>query len=87
MAVRPILCFGEALIDLHADGLDARGFAARFTPFAGGAPANVAVAASRLGAVATFVGSVGEDLFGDFILRALESEGVDTSGVGRQPQP
>ena len=59
------------------------GFVAR----PGGAPANVAVAASRLGSEAAFVGSVGEDLFGDFILRALEAEGVDTSGVGRQSQP
>ena len=33
------------------------------------------------------MGSVGEDLFGDFILRALDSEGVDTSGVGRQQPP
>ena len=47
----------------------------------------VVVAASRLGSGATFVGSVGQDLFGDFILRALESEGVDTSYVGRQSQP
>ena len=53
----------------------------------GGAPANVAVAASRLGAEAVFVGGVGQDLFGDFILRALESEGVETAGVRRQKQP
>ena len=53
----------------------------------GGAPANVAVAASRLGAEAVFVGGVGRDLFGDFILRALESEGVETAGVRRQKQP
>ncbi|HEV2092088.1 MAG TPA: carbohydrate kinase, partial [Rubrobacter sp.] len=36
---------------------------------------------------AAFVGSVGDDLFGDFILRALESEGVETGGVGRQKPP
>ena len=53
----------------------------------GGAPANVAVAASRLGSAAAFVGSVGSDLFGDFILRALESEGVETGGVSRQSAP
>jgi fructokinase len=59
------------------------GFVAR----PGGAPANVAVAASKLGAGAAFVGSVGEDLFGDFILRALEVEGVETGGVSRQKPP
>ena len=68
---------GENLSDVEL------GFVAR----PGGAPANVAVAASRLGAGAAFVGSVGEDLFGDFILRALESEGVETGGVGRQSPP
>ena len=53
----------------------------------GGAPANVAVAAARLGSEAAFVGSVGQDLFGDFILRALKSENVETSGVVRQKPP
>ncbi len=53
----------------------------------GGAPANVAVAAARLGSEAAFIGSVGEDLFGDFILRALEAEGVDTSAVRRCEPP
>jgi fructokinase len=81
-----IVTLGEVVSDIYrGDELSdvELGFIAR----PGGAPANVAVAASRLGAEAAFVGSVGEDLFGDFILRALESEGVDTSGVGRQPQP
>jgi fructokinase len=68
---------GESLSDVEL-GLVAR---------PGGAPANVAVAASRLGSGATFVGSVGEDLFGDFILRALQSEGVETGGVSRQSAP
>ena len=68
---------GESLSDVEL------GFIAR----PGGAPANVAVAASRLGSGAAFVGSVGEDLFGDFILRALESEGVETGGVSRQSAP
>ena len=68
---------GESLSDVEL------GFVAR----PGGAPANVAVAASRLGSGAAFVGNVGEDLFGDFILRALESEGVETGGVSRQSAP
>ncbi len=58
-----------------------------FTARPGGAPANVAVAAARLGEEAVFIGSVGEDLFGDFILRALDAEGVVTSGVRRCEPP
>lgn len=83
MAARPILCFGEALIDLHADGLDERGFAAHFTPFAGGAPANVAVAAARLGGHARFAGMLSRDRFGDFLLDSLQQAGVGTDDVVR----
>lgn len=56
----------------------------------GGAPANLAVAASRLGAgdfEAGFVGVVGSDLFGDFVMRALSGTGVDVSGVRRSEPP
>ncbi|KZC17666.1 fructokinase [Rhodanobacter sp. FW510-R12] len=83
MAMRSILCFGEALIDLHADGLDGRGFAARFVPFAGGAPANVAVAAARLGGQARFAGMLACDRFGDFLLDSLQQAGVGTADVVR----
>ncbi len=81
--MRSILCFGEALIDLHADGLDGRGFAARFVPFAGGAPANVAVAAARLGGQARFAGMLACDRFGDFLLDSLQQAGVGTADVVR----
>jgi ribokinase len=46
----------------------------------GGKGANQAVAAVRLGAQVRFVGRIGAD---DLVLRALEREGVDTSGVVR----
>jgi fructokinase len=81
-----IVALGEVVSDIYR-GDEISDVELGFVARPGGAPANVAVAASRLGAEAAFVGSVGQDLFGDFILRALESEGVDTSGVGRQPQP
>jgi fructokinase len=58
-----------------------------FTARPGGAPANVAVAASRLGTESAYVGSVGNDLFGAFILDTLEAEGVDTGGVRRCEPP
>src|SRR5579862_1907868 len=46
----------------------------------GGKGANQAVAASRLGARVSFVGRIGSD---DLVLRSLERDGVDTSGVVR----
>ena len=81
-----IVTLGEVVSDIYR-GEELSDVELGFVARPGGAPANVAVAASRLGSGAAFVGSVGEDLFGDFILRALESEGVDTSGVGRQSPP
>lgn len=53
---------------------------AEFERVAGGKGANQAVAAARLGASVRFVGRVGRD---DFVLRSLEREGVDISGVVR----
>jgi fructokinase len=81
-----IVTLGEVVSDIYR-GDEISDVELGFVARPGGAPANVAVAASRLGSEAAFVGSVGEDLFGDFILRALEAEGVDTSGVGRQSPP
>jgi fructokinase len=81
-----IVTLGEVVSDIYR-GEELSDVELGFVARPGGAPANVAVAASRLGSDAAFIGSVGQDLFGDFILRALESEGVDTSGVGRQSQP
>jgi len=81
-----IVALGEVVSDIY----EADGGSPVELPFIarpGGAPANVAVAAARLGSEAAFIGSVGDDLFGDFILNALDSEGVETSGVVRQKPP
>lgn len=80
---RNILCFGEALIDFHSEGRDSHGFPRSFIPFAGGAPANVAVAVARLGGAAAFAGMLGKDLFGDLLLHSLGDAGVDTHAVAR----
>jgi sugar/nucleoside kinase (ribokinase family) len=81
-----IVALGEVVADIYR-GEPISDVELGFVARPGGAPANVAVAASRLGSAAAFVGSVGEDLFGDFILGALESEGVETGGVSRQSAP
>ncbi len=81
-----IVALGEMVADIYRDESESA-VEMPFTARPGGAPANVAVAAARLGSEAAFVGSVGEDMFGDFILRALETEGVDTSAVRRCEPP
>src|SRR5689334_7347793 len=51
-----------------------------FERIPGGKGANQAVAASRLGAQVWFVGRIGRD---DLVLRSLNDEGIDCSGVVR----
>ena len=78
-----IVCFGEALIDLLAQPPAAADAPRAFLQFAGGAPANVAVAVARLGGDGRFAGMLGEDMFGDFLLQSLRDTGVATDGVAR----
>ncbi|MEZ0248804.1 MAG: carbohydrate kinase family protein [Thermoproteus sp.] len=49
----------------------------------GGSAANFAVAITRMGHKARFIGSVGDDVLGDMILKDLAGEGVDVSFVKR----
>ena len=80
------MTLGEVVADVYREEMPSE-VEMPFTARPGGAPANVAVAVAKLGAEAAFVGRLGEDLFGEFILRALEAVGVDTSAILRQPPP
>jgi len=52
--------------------------------FPGGKGANQAVAVKRLGAKVTFIGAVGKDIIGDFLVGHLEASGIDTHWVRRE---
>ena len=82
-----VLCFGEALIDFLNTGQkqEERLSLNAFTQYPGGAPANAAVAVAKLGGDAAFVGQVGADMFGDFLVQSLAEYGVDTSHVLQHP--
>ena len=75
-----VTALGELLIDLTQSGTDENGNGI-FTAFPGGAPANVAVAASRLGASTGFIGKVGNDAFGRSLAETLSNDGVNTDGL------
>ena len=75
-----IITLGELLIDMTQDGTDEQGNG-RFTAYPGGAPANVSVAAARLGADTGFIGKVGDDSFGRSLAETLRKEGVNTDGL------
>ena len=79
-----ITTVGEILIDLTQGGVNEQGIP-RFDANPGGAPANLAVAASRLGASTAFIGKVGRDSFGDSLRGCLKENGVDVTGLVADP--
>lgn len=77
-----VVGLGELLIDFTIVGSNAS------TPrsirgSAGGAPANVLAAVTRLGGTARFIGKVGNDEFGAFLEGSLLDAGIDTEGLVR----
>lgn len=79
-----VFCIGELLIDFVAENQGSNlSRANNFTKKAGGAPANVACAISKLGGKSYFVGCVGKDPFGTFLLNVLKNENVDISMAQR----
>lgn len=74
------ISFGEVLIDMLSNkvGGNADSEQETFTKFAGGAPANVAVAVAKLGGDSRMAGKIGEDMFGDFLRDSLHEAGVNT---------
>jgi fructokinase len=81
-----VLCLGEILFDCLADQLGLKLEEVKsWTPYPGGAPANVACALVKLGTSSGFIGAVGEDEPGNTLVKLLEDVGVDTTGVQRHP--
>jgi fructokinase len=77
-----IVTLGELLVDMFPAELGRRLHdVSAFYPKPGGAPANVAVAAARLGARSAFIGKVGKDAFGLHLADVLSREGVDVRGM------
>ncbi|KKR50189.1 MAG: PfkB domain protein [Microgenomates group bacterium GW2011_GWC1_41_8] len=81
-----ITCFGEVLIDMIATEAgklsEVKGFLKKF----GGAPANTAVGLAKLGVPVTFIGKVGNDAFGNFLIQKMKKYGVDVSEMLKSDQ-
>ncbi|MBS6395657.1 MAG: carbohydrate kinase [Clostridiales bacterium] len=75
-----ITVFGEILIDFTSEGYNENGQMI-YAGNPGGAPANVAVSAGKLGAAAAFLGKAGKDMHGEFLRSVLEKEKVETRGL------
>lgn len=74
-----IYTIGEALIDFIPTITDTElKDVPQFKRVMGGAPANVAVAAAKLGGQTSFISKLGDDAFGNHITEQLEKHAVDT---------
>ena len=74
-----VFCIGELLIDFIGKdigkGLEKGN---NFEKKAGGAPANVAAAVSKLGGESYFLGQVGNDSFGKYLVKMLKEVNINT---------
>jgi 5-dehydro-2-deoxygluconokinase len=81
-----LVSVGRISVDLYAQephqGFDQQ---QSFTKSVGGSPTNVAVATAQLGHSVTLITKVGDDDFGDYVLRRLQEWGVDTSAIEKVP--
>lgn len=77
---------GRSCIDLYSNDIGAT-FAeiTNFAAYVGGSPTNISVGSRRLGLKTALLTAVGEDPVGEFVLRFLNQEGVDTSFIPTKP--
>ncbi|KAJ0972341.1 hypothetical protein J5N97_020300 [Dioscorea zingiberensis] len=77
-----VVSFGEMLIDfVPTESGVSLAEAPGFLKAPGGAPANVAIAVTRLGGRSAFVGKLGDDEFGRMLASILHDNGVVDSGI------
>lgn len=80
-----ILSAGEALIDMLPRETTAG--EAAFSPYAGGAVMNTAIALARLGSASGFLTGLSSDLMGDVLKATLEASRVDLQFCVRSDRP
>lgn len=85
-ASRPLdaVLVGRAAIDINPVDFS-RSFIenTEFNKFVGGSPANTSVGMAKLGCRPGFIGRVSDDSLGDFVVKFLSDNGVDTSHIKR----
>jgi fructokinase len=75
-----VTALGELLIDFTENGVSAQGNPV-LEANPGGAPCNVLAMLEKLGKKTSFIGKVGEDIFGKQLKHAVENVGIDTRNL------
>ena len=90
--MKPILVVGDLNADLILTGLSGHPRYGRevlvnaCSMTLGGSGAIFACGVARLGREVKFLGKIGQDATGDFVLKLMKDRGVDVSGVKRDPR-
>jgi 5-dehydro-2-deoxygluconokinase len=81
-----LIAIGRAGVDLYGEQIGGRlEDMGSFAKYVGGSPANIAIAAARLGLKTGLLTRVGADHMGRFIREEMVREGVDVRGVHTDP--
>src|SRR5207247_9082562 len=77
---------GRSSIDLYSNDIGAPfPEITSFAAYVGGSPTNISVGVARLGLRSALLTGVGEDPVGDFVVRFLQQNHVETAFVVRKP--
>lgn len=80
-----LITYGRSSIDLYSANIGSPFVDIKqFNAYVGGSPLNIAVGAKRLGLNPALLTGVGQDQVGDFLLKFLEDEGVETGLIARK---
>ena len=75
-----VTAMGELLVDFTENGISSQGNPV-LEANPGGAPCNVLSMLQNLGKKTSFIGKVGNDMFGDMLKKDVESQGINTDNL------
>ncbi len=80
-----VTALGEILIDYTPCGKNEYGYPI-YIQNPGGGPVNLAAAVAKFGGKVAYIGKVGDDAQGRFLIDCVEKAGVDASGIVKDPE-
>lgn len=76
-----VIAMGRASVDFVPDSYGPTTENHHYTKFLGGSPANTAVALAQQGMRVGYIGKVGQDILGDYLLDYMKKKKIDTSHI------
>ncbi|HJD46249.1 MAG TPA: sugar kinase [Candidatus Mediterraneibacter norfolkensis] len=84
--MQQLVTLGETMVSFVPQSNESLQYGAALKMCIAGAESNTAVGIQKLGGTASYITRLGEDCFGQYILRMIRAEGVDTSNIKFDPE-